>query len=171
VKTLFFCQLGLLVYHQITTLLDFYPFNGARNYTWKEKLAEAGGNFIPMSLAPIGFGFHIRGLMIFGVVYYFFLFAVEIIIWWIPCLTTPTGRWRRIYNRMLACSTSCFKEGDTLDHWCEIYNRLHRGTITVLPARGNRPVPNLEHMILHAWTLVTAIVTAGEFFHFWKRLP
>jgi hypothetical protein len=167
VKTLLCCQIGLLVYHQITTLFDFYPFNGARRYAWKEKLAEAGSNFVLMSLAPIGFGFQIRGLMIFGVVYYFFLFAVEIIIWWIPYLTVPSGHWRRIYNLLLAVSTSSFKKGDTLDHWYEIYNRLHRGTITILPARGNRPVPNLEHMILHAWTLITAIVTTGVFFNFW----
>jgi hypothetical protein len=167
VKILLFFQLGLLLYHQVTTLFDFYPFNGARHYTWKEKLTEAGTNFVLMSLAPIGFGFHIRGLMIFGVIYYFFLFAVEITIWWIPYLTVPTGRWRRIYNRMLAYSTSRFEEGDTLDHLCDVYNRLHRGTITVFPARGNRPVPNLEHTILHAWTLVTAIVTAGAFFRLW----
>lgn len=166
-KILLCCQIGLLLYHQITTLFDFYPFNGARHYARKEKLAEAGSNFILMSLAPIGFGFHIRGLMIFGVVYYFFLFAVEIIIWWIPYLTVPSGRWRRIYNCLLAVSTSSFKKGDVLDHWCEIHNRLHRGTITILPARGNRPVPNLEHMILHAWTLITAVATAGVFFHFW----
>src|SRR5580698_7251181 len=115
------CQVGLILYHQITTLFDFYPFNGARHYTGKEKLAEAGSNFILMSLAPIGFGFQIRGLMIFGVIYYFFLFAVEIIIWWIPYLTVPAGRWRNIYNRMLGYSTSSFKEGDTLNHWCEIH--------------------------------------------------
>ncbi len=64
-----FCQLALLVYHQLTTLLDFFPFNGSRHYPRKEKLAEAGGNGILMSLAPIGFGFHIRGLMINGVIY------------------------------------------------------------------------------------------------------
>ena len=59
-----FCQLALLVYHQLTTLLDFFPFNGSRHYKRK-----AGGNGILMSLAPIGFGFHIRGLMINGVIY------------------------------------------------------------------------------------------------------
>ena len=56
-------------------------------------------------------------------------------------------------------ATSNFEPGDTLGHWTAIYHRLHRGTMTFLPARGDRPVPNLEHTILHAWTLVTAIVT------------
>ncbi len=35
-----FCQLALLLYHQLTPLVDLFPFNGSRNYTWKEKLAE-----------------------------------------------------------------------------------------------------------------------------------
>jgi hypothetical protein len=154
------CQLVLLAYHQITTLFDFFPFNGARNYSRKERLAEVGGNFILMILAPIGFGFHIRGLMIYGVVYYFFLFAIELIIWWIPYFTVPTGRWRDIYNRVLSYATSNFEKGDKLTHWCNIHKRVHGGTITFLPVRGDRPVPNLEHTILHAWTFITAIVTA-----------
>jgi hypothetical protein len=159
IQAALFSQLALLVYHQVTTLFDFYPFNSARNYRRKEKLAEAGTNLVLMGLAPIGFAFHIRGLMIYGSVYYFILFAIEIVIWWIPYFTVPSGNWRRIYNVLLACSTSNFTPGDTLDHWCEIYNRLHRGTIKFLPARGNRPVPNIEHTILHALTLTTAILT------------
>jgi hypothetical protein len=153
------CQVVLLVYHQLTTLFDFFPFNGARNYSPKEKLAEAGSNFILMILAPVGFGFHLHGLMIYGVVYYFFLFAAELIIWWIPYFMVPSGRWRWIYNRLLSCATSNFEGGDTLAHWCGIHKRLHGGTITFLPLHDDRPVPNLEHTILHAWTLMTAIVT------------
>src|SRR5207248_2122729 len=110
-------------------------------------------------LAPIGFGFRIKALMTFGVVYYFVLLAVELIIWWVPYLTVPSGRWRTVYNRLLSLATSNFEPGDTLDHWTVIYQRLHRSTITLLPPHGDRPVPNLEHMILHIWTLVTALVT------------
>jgi hypothetical protein len=152
-------QLILLAYHQVTTWFDFYPFNGARNYSRKEKLAEACSNAVLMSLAPIGFAFRIRTLMGFGVVYYFVLFAAELIIWWIPYFTVPSGRWRSVYNRLLSLATSNFEKGDTLTSWTVIYQRLHRGTITLLPGRTGRPVPNLEHTILHAWTLVTAIVT------------
>jgi hypothetical protein len=75
-----FCQIVVLVYHQFTTHFDFFPFNGARNYSVKEKLAEGGSNFVLMILAPIGFGFHIRGLMIYGLIYYFVLLAAELII-------------------------------------------------------------------------------------------
>ncbi len=153
------CQLVLLAYHQITTWFDFYPFNGARYYSRNQKLAEAGSNAVLMSLAPIGFGFHLKGLMTFGVVYYFVLFAIELIIWWVPYFTVPSGRGRTVYNRLLSVATSNFEPGDTLENWKAAHDRLHRGTITFLPARDDRPVPNLEHTILHAWTLVTAIVT------------
>jgi hypothetical protein len=158
-KSVVAIQLALLAYHQVTTWFDLYPFNGARNYSRKEKLAEACSNAVLMSLAPIGFGFRIKTLMGFGVVYYFVLFAAELIVWWIPYFTVPSGRWRRVYNRLLAVATSNFEKGDTLASWTVIYRRLHRGTITLLPEYGDRPVPNLEHTILHAWTLVTALIT------------
>jgi hypothetical protein len=155
-----FCQVALLTYHQVTTLVDFFPFNGARNYARHEKLAECGVNGLLMALPPIGFGWHIAALMGFGVVYYFVLFGIELLIWWVPYLTAPAGRWRVVYNRLLALATSDFQSGDTLAHWQDVHNRLHRGTITLLPRREERPVPNLEHTILHLWTLITAIVTA-----------
>ncbi len=167
VLTALFCQLTLLVYHQVTTLVDLFPFNGSRNYTRKEKLLECGVNGSLMLLPPIGFGFHIPALIHFGVVYYFVLFIIELIIWWIPYLTVPSARWRGTYNRLLSFATLDFEKGDLSARWRDTYNRLHRGTITVLPARGDRPVPNLEHTILHAWTLITALVTAGAYFHLW----
>lgn len=51
------------MFHQITTLFDFHPFNGARNYSRNEKLAEAGSNGVLVSLAPMGFGFQVGPLM------------------------------------------------------------------------------------------------------------
>src|SRR5437879_1996172 len=130
-------QILLVAYHQITTWFDFYPFNGVRGYSRKEKIAEAGSNAVLMSLAPIGFAFRIKALMTFGVVYYFVLFAVELIIWWLPYFTVPSGRWRTVYNRLLSLATSNFESGDTLDHWKVIYKRLHRSTITLLPPHGD----------------------------------
>jgi len=153
------CQLLLLIYHQTTTLVDLHPFNGARHYTVGERVTEAGVNAVLMSLAPIGFAFRIHGLMTFGVIYYFVLFVVELIIWWVPYMGEPSGRWRSVYNRLLSLATSNFEPGDTLDHWVAIHTRLHRGTISFLPARAGRIVPNLEHTLLHVLTIVTAILT------------
>jgi hypothetical protein len=159
------CQLGLLAYHQLTTHLDLFPFNGAKHYSRGEKLAEAGVNFVLMSLPPIGIVFEIHALIVFGVVYYFVLFGIEIWIWWIPYFTVPAGRWRAVYNRVLAVATSNFEPGDTLGHWRNIYDRIHRGTVTFLPDRPGRIVPNLEHTLLHILTLMTAVVTVVWYFH------
>jgi hypothetical protein len=153
------CQLVLLVYHQATTFFDLYPFNGARNYSAAERWAEMGSNALLMGLAPLGFALNVHALEVYGAFYYFVLFAVEIIIWWVPYLVVPRGAWRRLYNAALALGTSSFEPGDTLNRWRAAHERLHRGTLTVLPDRAGRIVPNLEHMLLHAWTLVTAVVT------------
>jgi hypothetical protein len=153
------CQLLLLAYHQITTLIDLYPFNGVRNHSGRERWIEAGVNAILMTLPPIGFVLGIHSLMLFGAIYYFVLFSIEIVIWWIPYFTVPSGIWRSVYNRLLSLATSNFEKGDTLVNWAAMHSRLHRGTITPLkPSRGPI-VPNLEHIILHGWTLVTAATT------------
>ncbi len=157
-------QVGLLLYHQVTTLVDLAPFNGSRHHTFKERLAEAGTNALLMSLAPIGYALQIRSLMIFGVAYYFALFAIEIIIWWVPYLSVPSGRWRTVYNRLLSIGTMNSHAGDTLDHWLAVHHRLHSDTLTVLPRIPQRMVPNLEHLILHLWTAITAVITAVYFF-------
>src|SRR5262249_2278143 len=105
-------QVLLLVYHQVTTQVDFFPFNGARYYKGWERAMECGINGVLMSLAPVGFAFGIPALMWFGVFYYFVLFGEELRVWWVPYLFGPTRSWR------------------------EAYDRLHSQTIKVLPARG-----------------------------------
>jgi hypothetical protein len=157
--TALLCQIVLLVYHQATTYLDLFPFNGAKSYSRQERLAEMGSNAVLMGLAPLGFAFNLRALQMYGVVYYFVLFLIELVIWWVPYFVVPKGRWRRVYNATLAIGTSNFQPGDTLTHWIDIYQRLHAETVTILPRRAGRIVPNVEHMILHVWTLVTALVT------------
>jgi hypothetical protein len=132
-------QVLLLAYHQVTTQVDLFPFNGVRFYKGWEKALECAVNGILMSLAPIGFLFHVRGLMWYGVVYYFVLFLEEMRVWWIPYFFGPSKAWR------------------------EAYDRLHSRTIKVLPARGDNPTPNLEHMILHTLTLATAMTTLFAF--------
>jgi hypothetical protein len=153
------CQTVLLVYHQATTCLDLFPFNGARNYNRQERIAEMASSAVLMGLAPLGFGLGIHALEVYGAIYYFALFAVELIIWWVPYFVVPSGVWRRVYNAALAIGTSNFKAGDTLSHWLAVHQRLHAGTITIIPKLPGRIVPNLEHMLLHMWTLVTAVAS------------
>ena len=158
-RSALFCQLLLLLYHQITTLVDLHPFNGARNASLSERFGEAGVNAVLMGLAPIGYAFGIRSLMLYGVVYYFVLLFFEIMIWWVPYFTSPSGRWRGAYNFILSIATVSFAEKDALSNWTDRHVRLHRSTITLLPHGRGPVVPNLEHMILHLLTAVTAIAT------------
>jgi len=155
------CQLLLLLYHQATTFFDLFPFNGARNYTRQERWAEMGTNAVLMGLAPIGFLFDIHALQVYGTYYYFVLFAIELTIWWIPYFCTPHGMWRRAYNVALALGTSNFGSADALSDWLTTHRRIHAGTWSLLPPKARRIVPNLEHTLLHAWTLVTAVVTSA----------
>lgn len=157
------CQVILLLYHQLTTLVDLHRFNGVRHATRRERLSEAGVNFVLMGLAPIGYALHNHGLMLYGAIYYVLLLAIEIVIWWIPYFSIPAGNWRRVYNVALALATSSFERGDTLDRWRALHERIHADTLFVLPRRKGRIVPNLEHMLLHGWTLVTALATLGAY--------
>ena len=140
-------QVLLVLYHQATTLFDFFPFNGVRFYSRREKLAEAAVNFVLMSLPPIGFILRVPLLMKFALVYYFILFGVECATWWAPYFLGPSPK------------------------WLELYNRIHRQTITILPRRENQPAPNLEHLILMALTLLTAISTLMAFRTLDLQLP
>ena len=142
-------QIVLILYHQITTWLDLFPFNGVRFYSRRERLLEAGSNLVLMSLPLLGFILSVPMLMKFGVVYYFILLSVECATWWAPYFLGPAPK------------------------WLETYQRIHRQTITVLPPRGHNPVPNLEHLILMVLTLSTAVATLMAFhsldvrFHGW----
>ena len=157
------CQIALLLYHQLTTLVDLHPFNGVRFYSGRERLAEAGVNLVLMGLAPIGYAFQFHGLMLYGAIYYVVLLVVEIIIWWVPYFTLPKGKWRRAYNAALSLATSNFEPGDALNHWIAVHERIHSSTLFVLPRRNGHIVPNLEHVILHCWTLVTALATLNAY--------
>ena len=73
-------------------------------------------------------------------------FAVEIVIWWIPYFTIPSGPWRRGYNVALAWATSNFEKGDTLERWILVHRRIHSGTLTLVKRREGRITPNLERL-------------------------
>ncbi len=132
-------QCILLAYHQFTTWIDLFPFNGVRFYTRKERLIECASNGILMGLPIIGFLFNLRSLMNFGVVYYFILFILEIKTWWLPYWFSVSEKWK------------------------EEYAKIHAKTLIILPKIRKNPIPNLEHMILHGITLLTAIFTLVVF--------
>jgi len=128
-------QAVLLAYHQVTTLFDFYPFNGIRGSSRRERMLEAATNFVFMAFPLVAFVLRRPGLMLGGVYTYCFILLGECATWWIPYFFGPSPK------------------------WLEIYSRVQGTTIMVLPRRGTNPVPNLEHLILMALTLATAAVT------------
>jgi hypothetical protein len=132
-------QIILVLYHQVTTRCDFFPFNGARFYSRRERQLEAGFNLVLMSFPPIGFVFRIPFLMGAGVGYYFILLAIEIATWWIPYLFGASPKWR------------------------EMHARMHSQTVMVLPRRGDNPRPNLEHLILMVLTLLAGMATLAAY--------
>ncbi len=132
-------QLAHLLYHQVTTLVDFFPFNGARFASRGEKFGEAAFNFVLMGLPPVGFILRIPALMELGAVYYGVLLGAECATWWLPYFFGPSQKWR------------------------ETYAKIQARTITIIPRRGTNPAPNLEHLILMVLTLATASATLAAY--------
>jgi hypothetical protein len=132
-------QAVLLVYHQATTLFDFFPFNGVRANTPRERRIEAAVNFVFMAFPLFAFVLRKPSLMEAGVICNFIVLGAEFATWWIPYFFGPSPK------------------------WLEIYSRVQGPTITVLPRRGTSPVPNLEHLILMVLTLLAAVGTLAAF--------
>jgi hypothetical protein len=129
------CQLLLLIYHQFTTRVDLYPFNNIRNYTRQERRLESTVNGLIMLIPVVSFAMHWRWMMYASTVLYGLLIIAEYRQWWRHYFFRPNPE------------------------WLDIYNRIFRQTIIVLPLIRNNPVPNLEHTLLHGWTVVCFLVS------------
>jgi hypothetical protein len=133
-------QLLLVIFHQLTTLIDLYPFNNIRSYTIKERLIECLVNGSIMLVPVIGHLLQIKWMITSSLVIYPVLLIGEFLNWWRYYFFGPTKDWRSIYDRL-------FKE-----------------TIIILPPIKNHPIPNLEHTILHGITLITTVLTYIYYF-------
>jgi len=124
-----------LVYHQVTSNFDFFPFNNIRNYTARQRIAEVSVNFITMGF-PVA-AIALKNHTFTGVACWFlgFLLCGEYLSWWKAYLFGASDKWKNIYTT------------------------IHKDTIRFLPAIKDNPVPNLEHCILHLLTLFTFIFT------------
>ncbi len=128
-------QVVVLVYHQVTTLFDLYPFNGIRGSSPRERLTEAGVNFAFMAFPLVAFILRWPGMMQGGLYTYFFVALGWCATWPIPYFFGPSPK------------------------WLEIYSRIQAKTIMVLPRRGTNPTPNLEHLILIVLLLAAAFAS------------
>ena len=52
-------QASLFLYHCVTTLFDFFPFNNVRPYSLAERLTECSVNGVLMTIPFAGFAFMI----------------------------------------------------------------------------------------------------------------
>lgn len=135
-------QVATLLYHQFTTCFDFYPFNGIRHYSAKERRNEAVINGIIM-LIPIVLSLTHKSVLVgIGGFVWTLVLIGAIFSWWIPYLT----------------GVMVYKMPNNVT-WEQVYERIFSNTITILPRIKNNPRPNLEHMILHALILGSAIAT------------
>lgn len=116
-------QVTLLLFHQVTTLFDFYPFNNVRPYTFKERLTECCVNGIIMAFPAAGFCLQVDWISTASLDIYPVLLLGEYRNWWRHYFFGPT------------------------DGWQQTYNRLFRHTIIVLPPIKDHPVPNFEQTL------------------------
>ncbi|ANY69022.1 hypothetical protein BBD42_22950 [Paenibacillus sp. BIHB 4019] len=133
-------QLTTFSYHQLTTRFDFYPFNGIRHYSAKERRNEALINGIVMAV-PVMLTFARTPLWIgIGGLIWTLVLVGAILNWWLPYVSGVT-----VYK---------MPNNET---WQQVYDRIFSKTIILLPSIKNNPRPNLEHIILHVLILSSAI--------------
>jgi hypothetical protein len=122
-----------------------YPFNNVRGARRSEKAAEVLVNAPLMTLPAVLLGLAAAfSLPVLG----YAAGAVELVIglgglalWWLPYLVGVAVPWAT---------------AGTGTSWPDLHARTYAHTVTVLPRIGDRPRPNLEHMILHALILAAA---------------
>ena len=131
-----------------TTLVDLHPLNNIRAARRSERLSEVAVNapILALPAVLIGLGAALR-LPALGYVAgsLALLSAIAgLVLWWMPYLIGVAAPW-------VTAGT-----GVT---WVELHARTYAHTLIVLPRIGDRPRPNLEHMILHILFLAAAGAT------------
>lgn len=120
------------------TLVDFYPFNNVRDATRKEKVTEVAVNAPILALPAVLLGlmalFKLPALGYAAGVLELLATVGGLLLWWAPYLAGVSMPWAT---------------AGTGSSWTELHARTYAHTIMVLPRIGDRPRPNLEHMILH----------------------
>lgn len=137
-----------LGYFLVTTTVDLFPFNNAREATHADRRTEVAING-PILAAPIIFlalaaTLRLPVLAYIGGTLELLVAAGGVALWWLPYLAGVTVPWAT---------------AGTDQSWKELHARTYARTIIVLPPIGDRPRPNLEHIILHALLIAGGAVT------------
>ena len=135
-----------IAYHQLTTILDLYPFNNVRDSTPKERRKEAVTSgiimVVPLVLLILAVFFGWRWLAYVSGGFSIFIFMGALLTWWPPYLVGKSVPWAALG-----------------EDWDELYSRTFGKTIIILPPFKGRPRPNLEHNILHLLILIAGVAT------------
>ena len=135
-------------YFLLTTLVDLHPLNNVRDAKRSEQIAEVAVNAPIMALPALLLGLAAAiplpalGYVAGGIE--LLVAAGGLVLWWMPYLIGVTAPWAT---------------AGTGASWFDLHARTYAHTLIVLPPIGDRPRPNLEHMILHALVLAAAICT------------
>jgi hypothetical protein len=138
--------LAAVAYHAVMTLVDLFPFNNVRDAERREQLTEVAVNApvmaLPAVLLAIGAATSMPAFGYAGAIVESFAVLGGLLLWWSPYLAGVTMPW------------ATAGVGVT---WAELHARTYGRTVIVLPRIGDRPRPNLEHMVLHGLMLAGAI--------------
>jgi undecaprenyl pyrophosphate phosphatase UppP len=140
--------LATVAYFLVTTLVDLFPFNNVRGARRSEQRTEVLTN-LPLMALPAGLlglaaalnlpalGYAAGGVELVAAV-------GGLILWWMPYLVGVTAPWATAGTGVT---------------WHDLHARTYAHTVIVVPRIGDRPRPNLEHMVLHALFLAAAVCT------------
>ncbi|WP_433381691.1 hypothetical protein ACQPZX_17555 [Actinoplanes sp. CA-142083] len=135
-----------VAYFAITTLVDLYPLNNVRDAKRSEQLTEVAVNApvmaMPAVLLGLAGGLRLPVLGYAGGALELLAAIGGLTLWWMPYLVGVTAPWATAGTGVT---------------WAELHSRTYAQTLIVLPRIGNRPRPNVEHMILHALMLGAAV--------------
>lgn len=133
-------------YFAVTTLVSLRPLNNVAAATRHERRTEVAANgpvmALPAVLLAIAGALHLPWLAFGGGALELVVALGGLALWWLPYLAGVTVPWATAGSGV---------------SWADLHARTYAGTIIVLPRIGDRPRPNLEHMILHALLLAAAI--------------
>jgi hypothetical protein len=134
----------ILIYHQVTTTISIFPWNDTSKYTKKEIITEAGSNGLLMGFGVICLLLPDKGFFHFYPLFYYpFLFAGEIFQWWLPYFSDKFSKMRL---------------GDD-------YEIRFARTTKIFKSRNGKHLPDANHTLLHALTVITLILVFVDRIH------
>lgn len=140
--------LAAVAYFLLVTLVDLFPLNNVRDAKRAEQRTEVAVNApmmtLPAALLALAAVLSLPALGYVAGALELLFAAGGLALWWMPYLIGVTAPW------------ATAGAGTT---WVELHARTYAQTLIVLPRIGDRPRPNVEHMILHGLMLAGAACT------------